>query len=253
MRTLKKLGQSAEILYDENGHVDQNIVNILKSSTISSSMTRVEKEYCTYDISGHYMTDGKIDLNKLQTVETELRELMNKLETTCEYPKGRCIIASLYNAIKANPEQEANILDMAQKCGMFGLGKSTDYNGKGLDVNILKYYASIPTDLYNVLKENDWLDPYIKGEPATKPDNWYIQQLKPEDIEVLKRHCLDLDYILAAKENQFNRASDVTPQAQTRFEQAIESLDKPLSTADVSHGIELEYSREQFIKLVLKN
>ena len=59
------------------------------------------------------------------------------------------------------------------------------------------------------------------------------------------------DYISESENNRQNRKSEISQQSQIQFEQALESLDKTLATADVSRGIELEYSREQFEKDII--
>ncbi len=258
---LKRLGQDINILYDENGHVNQETLGLLKKSSKAFCLSKINNQtwYDTkfsYDISQHYMVDGKIDLEKLKTVEAEIEDLAEKLGTKDLYSwYDRCTLSNLYNNMKADPQNAQQILNKAIKVGTYILNrKISDKDGKGLDLTILDYYASIPDDLCNVIKGDTWLEPFITGEPLDKNTHYdnLISRLKPEVKETLAKHGIDINYVLSAKENQSNKKTEISAQAQIQFEQAIESLDKTLATADISRGIELEYTKEQFDRDILE-
>ncbi len=258
-KNLERLGQDINILYDENGHINQETLDLLKNSSKAFWLSKIKDEswYNTkysYDISQHYMVDGKIDLEKLKMVETEIEDLAKKLGTDWDRWNDRCALSNLYNIMKANPKNAQQILDKAIKVGKYILNtKISDKDGKGLDLSILDYYASLPDDLCNVMKGDTWLEPFVTGKSLDNNTHYnsLISRLKPEVKETLAKHGIDINYVLSAKENQSNKKTEVNQQTQMRFEQAIESLDKTLATADISRGIELEYSREQFEKDIL--
>lgn len=254
LKTLEKLGQDPKILYGEDGQVDQEILSELQNSTLTRSMTLREKDYysryappCNYDISKHYMTDGKIDFDKLKIVESELNDMIKDLGIKVDDAFQRCAVSNLYNTIKENPEKSAQIIEAVKKAGMFALRKTSDANGKGINLEDLYYYASLPDDLYKLIQDKSWLLPFVKGEPVTNDVKWYVENdLKPQDKVILDKHGINIDYIISSKKNQLAKKSEVSQQAQNQFEKAIESLDNTLAQADVSRGIELEYSRDQF-------
>ena len=252
LNTLQKLEQDNSFLYNENGNVNEEIFQNLKNAPITRSMTIRISDYFwhdnyNYDISKHYMTDGKIDFQKLKTVESELANIVGMLGIKCDNAYERCTVSNLYNTIKANPDDASKILEAAKKGGMFALGKASDKNGKGVDLDELYYYASLPDDLYKLIKNKSWLIPFVKGEPATNDVDWYIKNdLKPQDKVILDKYGINIDYVMSSRKNQFNRKSEVSQEAQNQLEHTIDTLDRTLSNADVSSGIELEYSRAQF-------
>ena len=252
LNTLQKLEQDISVLYNEKGNVDDEIYQNLKNAPITRSMTLRTSDYFrrykyNYDISNHYMTDGKIDFKKLKSVESELANIVGMLGIKCDNAYERCTVSNLYNTIKANPDDASKILEAAKRVGMFALGKASDKNGKGVDLDELYYYASLPDDLYKLIQNKSWLIPFVKGEPITNDVKWYIENdLKPQDKEILDKHGINIDYVISSKKSQFNRKSEVSQQAQNKLEHTIESLDNALVSADVSRGIELEYSRDQF-------
>ena len=259
LNTLKKLNQDPHILYDENGIVNNEIFELLENSPLARSMTLRKEDYysryappCNYDISKHYMLDGKIDFDKLKIVESELKDIVKDLDLDVDNAFNRCTVSNLYNTIKENPEKADQIMEAVKKGGMFALRKTSDTNGKGINLNDLYYYASLPDDLYGLIKDKSWLLPYVKGETVKGNEEWHIERdLSPQDKVILNKYGINIDYIVSSKKNQFNRKSEVSQQAQSQFEKTIETLDNTLSNSDVSRGIELEYSREQFEKDII--
>lgn len=258
LATLQKLNQLG-ILYGQDGKVDQEVLDILKSSPNVRAMTyrddyysKLDDKHYSYDISAHYLSNGTIDFEKLKFVESEIGELIKILNLECNNATNRCIICNLYNTIKANPQMSAQILEAAKKCSSFGLFEALDLNGKRIELKTLNYYASLPTELYELIKENRWLLPYIKGETPSKNDNWSAQNLLTQEHKaVLAKYGYDIDYIIKAKENQFNKKSEISPEAQSRFENTLEGLDDILLNSDVNEGIQLEYPRESFEKDII--
>lgn len=254
LKTLEKLAIEPKILYGKDGTVDKEILSTLQNATFARSMTRIEKDYysryappCSYDISKHYMTDGKIDFDKLNIVESELKDIIKELDIKVDNAIQRCAVSNLYNTIKENPEMSEQILEAAKKGGMFALRNTSDINGKGINLEDLHYYASLPDDLYKLIQNKSWLIPFVKGDTVKNDVKGYIEHdLKPEDKLILDKHGINIDYVISSKKNEFNRKSPVSQQAQNQFEKTIESLDATLAKADVSRGIELEYSRDQF-------
>ncbi len=259
LNTLKKLNQDPNILYDENGIVNNEIFELLENSPLARSMTLRKEDYysryappCNYDISKHYMVDGKIDFDKLKIVESELKDIVKDFDLDVDNAFNRCTVSNLYNTIKENPEKAEQIIEAAKKGGMFALGNTSDTNGKGINLNDLYYYASLPDDLYGLIKDKSWLLPYIKGETVKDDVKWYIEHdLSPQDKVILDKHGINIDYIISSRNNQSSRKSEVSQQAQNQFEKTIETLDNTLSNGDVSRGIELEYSRDQFEKDII--
>lgn len=254
LRTLEKLGQDPKILYGIDGKIDQDILSELQNSTLTRSMTLREKDYysryeppCYYDISKNYMTDGKIDFDKLKIVESELRGLIKDLHIGVNNAFQRCAVTNLYNTIKENPDKSTQIIEAAKKGGVFALAETSDSNGKGIDLENLYYYASLPDDLYKLIQDKSWLIPFVKGEPLQgEVSDWNIKDLTSEDRAILATYGLDIDYSLQSRKSQYNRKSEVSEQSQNMLENTVASLDTTLGNADLSRGIELEYSRDQF-------
>ncbi len=251
LNTLQKLKQDISSLYNEKGYVSEEILQNLTNAPLARSMTLRTSDHLwrnkyNYDVSQHYMTDGKIDFDKLKAVESELANIVGMLGIKCDNASERCIVSNLYNTIKANPDDASNILASAKKGGMFALEEASDENGKGINLDELNYYSSLPDDLYGVIKKNSWLEPFVKGEPVKEVSDWQIRNLTPEDKEILSRNGIDFNYAINARKNQYNRKSEVSVESQNQLEHTIETLDNTLATADVGSGIELEYSREQF-------
>lgn len=254
LNTLQKLDQDNSVLYNEKGNLNEEVYQILKNAPIARSMTCRKEDYysryappCNYDISKHYMTNGKIDFNKLKIVEAELNDMIKTLDIKVDNAFKRCAVSNLYNTIKENPEKSGQILEAAKKGGMFALGKASDTNGKGIDIDELYYYASLPDDLYKLIQNKSWLIPFVKGEPVINDVKWYIENdLNPQDKVILDKHGINIDYVISSKKNQFIRKSEVSNQAQNQLEHTIEFLDNALANADVNRGIELEYTRAQF-------
>lgn len=259
LNTLQKLDQDISVLYNEKGNLNEEVFQILKNAPIARSMTCRKEDYysryappCNYDISKHYMTDGKIDFDKLKIVESELKDIVKDFDLDVDNAFNRCTVSNLYNTIKENPEKAEQIIEAAKKGGMFALGNTSDTNGKGINLNDLYYYASLPDDLYGLIKYKSWLLPYIKGETVKDDVKWYIEHdLSPQDKVILDKHGINIDYIISSRNNQSSRKSEVSQQAQNQFEKTIETLDNTLSNGDVSRGIELEYSRDQFEKDII--
>lgn len=252
LNSLQKLDQDISVLYNEKGNLNEEVLQNLKNAPITRSMTLRTSDYFwrykyNYDISNHYMTDGKIDFKKLKSVESDLSNIVKMLGIKCDNAYERCTVSNLYNTIKANPDDASKILEAAKKCGMLALGKASDKNGKGIDLDELYYYASLPDDLYKLIQNKSWLIPFVKGEPVINDVKWYIENdLNPQDKVILDKHGINIDYVISSKKNQFIRKSEVSNQAQNQLEHTIESLDNALANADVNRGIELEYTRAQF-------
>lgn len=260
--TILELGKGG-ILYGADGHIDKNIINTIKNSPNAMALTKQHGYGWSAkiaDISQHYMTDGKIDIENLKAVEQDVKAIKSKLhDLELTSPEASNLI-EFYELSKTNPEQANDVFDLLSKIGNFDYSSSIWRNGRGYafnksrggqDIETLKMYAAMPENLYRVVARNDWIEPIIKGEPVNIDLNYEISRLKPEDKEILLQNGVDLEYLRNAQTNSRNKKTEVKPQVQKQFEQAIKDLDKTLSTADVSRGIELEYSREQFEKELL--
>lgn len=252
--TLEKFGQISD-LYNKDGYVDQEILDILKNSPNARSMTLRQDHYYNaynYDISKHFITDGKIDFGKLQIVESEISYIMKELDIKGDNAAERSWISNLYNTMKENPENAAEIFEAAKKGGGFALERATDRNGKGINLDTLNYFASLPTDLYEVIKDKPNLLPFMRGETPSDDDFRYISDFLPnKDKEILAKYDIDIDYIVKARENQFNKKSEISPEAQNRFESTLETFDDILPKSNVEDGIQLEYPRESFEKDII--
>ena len=101
--------------------------------------------------------------------------------------------------------------------------------------------------MYKLIQDKSWLIPFVKGEPLQgEVSDWNIKDLTSEDRAILATYGLDIDYSLQSRKSQYNRKSEVSEQSQNMLENTVASLDTTLGNADLSRGIELEYSRDQF-------
>lgn len=271
LRTLKDnktyVDKYGKGLYNSEGIVTPEIISQLDNAPNTTNLTKHNGRFANYDISQHYIVDGKIDIDKLQNTEKELNQLRERLAELDIDISGTWRsetldhdLATLYNEMKENPAKVDEIFDLLSKIENFkydyasyrtsrgyAIYQCAQKSGKGFDIEQLRFYASLPADVYKIVARNPWIEPIIRGEGNRQQ----IETLKQEDKDILRNYGIDIDYLKESETNKTNKTSEVSPQAQTQFEQTIESLDQTLATADVSRGIELEYTREHFEKDIL--
>ena len=248
-------------LYGAEGQVSAELVEAMVQAPNAMRLSKASSLFKKFDISPNYMSDGKVDVQKLKFVEQELNIIENSLKELGCTGTYDCALATLFELKKSDPQIVEQVFELLgslpelKRVGNLYNAKDVvfrtccDNKFKQIDMELLNLYASMSADLFEVVVSNSWITSFMLGKNVESINlELEVSRLSQESKAVLSRHGLDFDYVLAAKRNKDNRKSEVSEQAQQKFEKTIKSCDVVLSQVDVSRGIELEYTRAAFEK-----
>jgi len=235
-------------LYNKDGKVqNQEVETMLDSYAINFI------KYIKDDI----ITDGRINIEKFKEIDTKLKDIHSKLQQLGFRKDSNDEVFRIFNKGKADPKAIDEIYSLLEKLPNEYIPNAfknfRDFiftyksDGKdGVDIDKLRYYAEMPTDLLKVAYHNYSIDNYLQGEPLVV--DYYIEHLKSNEIEILEKHGIKIDYLKESNANKNNRTIKTTPEQQQRFENTLNLLDETLAKVNISEGIELAYSKSQLDK-----
>ena len=247
-------------LYNDKGQVSPEAVDVLRNSMAKDFIkcnTRSDK----YDITDKILTDGHLDIEKLKQTDADLRSISEKLKNTgVKTDNNNQIIYDIFKTGENNSENLDKIFTLLNKLPNDYYSASSKtireyllrYNlagENGINIDKLKYYSDFKPEMVKALVEVHDIDLYLQGKDVDfyADGTLYIRNNVSEQSKaVLKENGIDIDFLIETSKNKNNKSLPLSPEQQSNFETVFDNADDVLSKADMSDGINLNYSRTQF-------